>query len=183
MRKLFRERALRQNQAHPSPLRYGGIYPSRKGRYSISICTGSGGGALGSGSTQSLRCSRICRCGTGHRTVSLSHSENATARFVWQEVLVAAVGAPDASEPLAEVAARKRVPDHLGDHGPEVAVGDGVFLGLYPLELIVMPADDPVEGCFPGPSRPIDTFRALRHEEQVKQRWCREKKIATASGG
>jgi hypothetical protein len=28
----------------------------------------------------------VCRCGTGQRTVSLSQSEQATARFVWQEV-------------------------------------------------------------------------------------------------
>jgi hypothetical protein len=40
-----------------------------------------------------------------------------------------------------------------------------------------------VEGCFSGPSRPIDTFRALHHEEQVEQRGCREWKNATASGG
>ena len=94
-----------------------------------------------------------------------------------------AVGSANTGETLAEVAAGKIVPYDLGDHGPEVAVGDGVFLRIYPLELIVMPADELVEGCFSGPSRPVDTFRALHHEEQVEQRWCREEKIATASGG
>ena len=87
-----------------------------------------------------------------------------------------AVGAANSSEALAEVATGKIVPDHLGDHGPEVAVGDGVFLGIYPFELIIMPADELVEGGFSGPSRPIDTFRALHHEEQVEQGGCREEK-------
>ena len=54
-----------------------------------------------------------------------------------------------------------------------------VFLGVYPFELIVMPADELVEGCFSGPSRTIDTFHALHHEEQVEQRGCREEKNAT----
>ena len=87
-----------------------------------------------------------------------------------------AVGAANSSETLAEVATGKIVPDHLGDHGPEVAVGDGVFLGIYPFELIIMPADELVEGGFSGPSRPIDIFRALHHEEQVEQGGCRDTK-------
>ena len=40
--KACREGAHSGSRTHPSPLRSGEIYPSRKGRYSISICAGSG---------------------------------------------------------------------------------------------------------------------------------------------
>ena len=56
----------------------------------------------------------------------------------------------DAGKSQAEIAAGKIVPDDLGDYGPEVTVGDGVFLGAYPFELIVMPADELVEAVFRG---------------------------------
>jgi hypothetical protein len=102
---------------------------------------------------------------------------------VGQEVLVTTVGAADAGKTLAEIATGKIVPDDLSDYGPEATVGDGVFLGVAPFELIVMPADELVEGCFSGPSWPIDTFRALHHKEQVEQLGCLTKKYVTVSDG
>ena len=130
----------------------------------------------------------ICRCGTGHRTVSLSHSANATALFVWQEVqkyrlaregqevLVSAVGTADAGEALSQIAAGKVVADDLGDHRAEMSVGAGVLLGIDPLELVVVPDDELMEDRLMWPSRPVDSFRALRHEERREQGRCLEVK-------